>query len=107
MVETILYNFTRINGGSGPTGLILDEAGNIDGAALGGQEPGGLVFGLRPSNGSWGFAVLYNFSGKADGEYPLVPLVQDKAGHLYSTTQYGGTSQTCYSGCGVVFEMTP
>jgi hypothetical protein len=36
------------------------------------------------------FTVLYTFTSTADGEQPDAPLIQDAAGNLYGTTQYGG-----------------
>jgi uncharacterized repeat protein (TIGR03803 family) len=37
------------------------------------------------------FKTLYDFTGGADGNYPLAGLVQDEEGNLYGTTQNGGT----------------
>ncbi len=52
------------------------------------------------------YAVLYNFTGGADGSGPNGGLVLDPAGHLYGTTAYGGTVNGCGGfGCGVVFAV--
>ena len=60
---------------------------------------------LKLSGGVWTETLLYSFAGGAtDGEYPIYsPLVFDKAGNLYGTTEYGGSS-SC--NCGTVFELT-
>jgi len=47
--------------------------------------------------------VLYNFSASgADGAHPFASLIQDNAGNLYGTTEFGGASDH-----GTVFELTP
>src|SRR5258708_6931406 len=48
--------------------------------------------------------VIYTFQGGVDGANPVAGLVPDAAGHLYGTTQNGGTS-VCR--CGTVFELSP
>jgi uncharacterized repeat protein (TIGR03803 family) len=48
------------------------------------------------------FTVLYNFKGSLDGSRPFAGLVQDGAGNLYGTTEFGGTSND-----GVVFKVDP
>jgi uncharacterized repeat protein (TIGR03803 family) len=47
------------------------------------------------------FTILYTFMSTADGEQPDAPLIQDAAGNLYGTTQYGGTK----GGFGTVFKL--
>jgi uncharacterized repeat protein (TIGR03803 family) len=46
--ETVLYSFTGGAGGSGPCCVIGDSAGNLYGTAVGGTNPGGVVFKLIP-----------------------------------------------------------
>jgi len=113
-VETLLYTFNGADGCSPVGGLIFDASGNLYGTTSGGGVNGygyGTVFELSPgSGGTWTETVLYSFcsiSGCADGATPLDGLVQDAAGNLYGTTEYGGTCQTYYLGCGTVFELTP
>ena len=109
--ETLLYRFTDGNDGAYPSaGLSFDSTGNLNGTALGGRIPRGVVFRLRPQKegGSWVFTVLYNFAGPPDGAYPAASLVSSKSGALFSTTQSGGTGQGCGTGnCGTVFEAKP
>jgi hypothetical protein len=54
-------------------GLIVDQSGNIYGAATGdGTGAGGTIFELTPSNGGWTFTVLYRIPyGK---EAPASPI---------------------------------
>jgi len=47
------------------------------------------------------FTVLYTFTNTANGEQPDASLLQDAAGDLYGTTQYGGTK----GGFGTVFRL--
>jgi len=50
--------------------------------------------------------VIYRFKGGSDGTNPYATLVADKAGNLYGTTAFGGSSPNCIYGCGTVFELT-
>ena len=104
--ETVLYNFCpadNCSDGSGPTGIILDAAGNLYGATgSGGAAGGGTVFELSPPSqpgGTWAETVLHAFcslSACADGADPNSGLVQDAGGNLYGTTALGW-----------VFEVSP
>src|ERR1035438_2834865 len=52
--------------------------------------------------------TLYTFTGGADGENPVGPLVADGHGNFYGVTLDGGVvSSACLNGCGTVFELTP
>jgi uncharacterized repeat protein (TIGR03803 family) len=107
--ESVIYNFNNYSGdGYYPySGLVADKAGNLYGTTYQGGANGlGSVFELQLSGGVWSETLLYSFAGDStgDGEYPVYsPLVFDKAGNLYGTTQYGG-STSC--NCGTVFELT-
>ena len=57
---------------------------------------------LTPSNGSWTYTELYDFTGGSDGAAPYSNLVMDASGNLYGTTSAGGAN-----GDGTVFEFTP
>jgi uncharacterized repeat protein (TIGR03803 family) len=97
--ETVLYRFTGLADGESPSGgLILDGAGNLYGTAGGGASLAGVVFKLDTAGSN--YAVLYSFTGKADGYGPLGSLVLDVAGNLYGATQGGGASMK-----GTVFKL--
>jgi uncharacterized repeat protein (TIGR03803 family) len=110
-----LYTFTRKSDGGSPNGgLVRDAAGNLYGTTAGGGNFGnlcnggcGVVFKLDPSGN---LTVLHSFNG-TDGNVPLTGLTRDAAGNLYGTTIRGGNLNDCpngnFSGCGVVFKMTP
>ena len=52
------------------------------------------------------FSVLYSFQNNGQiGFYPTGGVSIDRAGNLYGTTQYGG-STNCYEGCGTAFKLT-
>jgi uncharacterized repeat protein (TIGR03803 family) len=57
------------------------------------------------------YKVLWTFAGPPnDGNVPKSPLVFDKAGNLYGTTEGGGnsTAEICEGGgCGTVFRLSP
>ncbi len=63
--EKVLYSFQfGSDGGDVYAGLILDQAGNLYGAAAsGGLHNGGTVFQLIRSDGKWTFETLYALSG--------------------------------------------
>lgn len=110
--ETLLYNFTGFADGGGPSGaLVFDSVGNLYGTAalLGNCYECGTVFELTPaSGGGWIETTIYSFTRGADGGYPTSTLILDPRGNLYGTASQGGTvNQTCPTGCGVVFELTP
>jgi uncharacterized repeat protein (TIGR03803 family) len=114
LVTTIL-SFTATDSSFPQGSLIADSFGNYYGTAtLGGAYGAGEVYKLTLANGKWAKTALYDFTGSnGDGIYPSGSLVFDKSGNLYGTTQFGGLSGDAgycsngYSGCGVVFELSP
>ena len=58
----------------------------------------GSIFELMPSDGSYTFTDLHDFTNGSDGGYPNGDLVLDSNGNIFGTT-FGG-------GGGVVFELT-
>jgi len=115
--ETVLYSFTGGADGAVPGPLFVDNAGILYGiTSLGGGDASGrcqaigcgVVFRLDPSTST--FAVLYTFTGAADGGQPSGGLIEDSAGNFYGTTGSGGEnlSGVCGGfGCGVVFKLDP
>ena len=49
--------------------------------------------------------VLYRFTGRSDGAYPLAGLIMLN-GKLYGTTEAGGGSSNCHDGCGTIFDVS-
>ena len=73
--------------------------GNSYGTTVrGGPADAGTVFRMA-SDGT--MAVLYAFTGGSDGASPSAGLIQGTDGHLYGTTERGGTADA-----GTVFRMT-
>ncbi len=97
----VLYSFEGGSDGGQPVaGLIFDKAGNLYGAAESfGDNGGGTVFELSPSNGSWTFNLLASLTGNAG---PVVSLTLDPAGTIYGTNYRDGAD-----GYGSVFQLTP
>jgi uncharacterized repeat protein (TIGR03803 family) len=108
-VETILYAFNGVSDGGYPLASVtLDSAGDVFGTASGGYYSGrGVAFELTPSASGWSMNIIHSFAGGADGGEPRAGLVFDSAGNLYGTTAEGGSSTTCYEGCGTVFQLVP
>jgi len=102
---SVLHSFTGADGNSPSAGLTRDASGNLYGTTLvGGTSGVGVVFKMSPTGTE---AVLYNFTGGADGGFPFgVVLIRDSSGTMYGTAS-GGGSTACPFGCGVVFKLTP
>jgi len=102
--ETVLYSFGALRDAAHPGGqLVLDQAGNIYGAADGGAAFLGAVYKVTPRGVE---RLLHSFTGGSDGAGPVNGLVADAAGNLYGTTEKGG-SDVCADGCGTIFKVTP
>jgi uncharacterized repeat protein (TIGR03803 family) len=105
---SLIYSFTGtfINCGPGAS-LAFDVAGNLYGTTMcDGATSEGNVFQLTPSNGSWTYTSLHDFTGGNDGGDPQSNVVFDAAGNLYGTAVFGG-SGCAPDGCGTVWEITP
>ena len=94
---TVIHNFDGYDG-SYPTTMNFDSSGNILGTTFqGGAVGAGVVYTLVPSNGSWNFSVLSDFSGSQVSE-PNGGVIADQDGNLY------GTALGAYPG--TVFQLT-
>jgi uncharacterized repeat protein (TIGR03803 family) len=102
--EMRVYSFTGPAGECGPQGtLVMDGAANLYGTTYcDGANNAGSVFKLTPSNGSWTYTSLYDFTGGNDGANPVSNVVLDGSGNLYGTSSAGGSQ-----GYGVVWEIAP
>jgi hypothetical protein len=106
-----LYRFYGVPDGSTPVGkLATNAAGELFGATFrGGKKGYGTVFELTKSKADgWTERILHSFTvAGGDGIEPQAGVVSDSHGHLYGTTEYGGTGTACGStGCGTVYEIT-
>jgi uncharacterized repeat protein (TIGR03803 family) len=109
--EKILHSF-YMNDPDGvfpEANLIFDRAGNLCGTTpTGAAYEVGAVFQLIPNNGQWRTKLLHAFNQLAkDGANPSAGMILDKAGNLYGTTPFGGSSGYATNGGGTVFEVTP
>jgi hypothetical protein len=111
-----LHRFYKNLDGISPVGqLTRDSHGNLFGVTSlgGGASPAGqgMVFELQPTSaGIWMETIIHDFAGGTDGSFPQAGVVVDSLGHLYGTTQWGGTGTMCQDGsgyCGTVYEITP
>jgi uncharacterized repeat protein (TIGR03803 family) len=110
---TVLYNFCAKqnceDGAQPDAALIQGSDRNLYGTTQGGGTNGfGTVFKITLSGT---LTTLYSFCAQTnctDGAQPTAQLVQATDGNFYGTTYEGGTtSQSCFSGCGTVFKITP
>jgi uncharacterized repeat protein (TIGR03803 family) len=121
-VYSIIYSFLGGADGCHPwwAGVIFGKNGVLYGTTSYGGGSGnsgygwGTVFELTPPaspGGAWSEAVLYSFTGGADGGYPQANLLYT-GGVLYGTAYTGGIPACGFlsgftEGCGVVFELKP
>ena len=97
--ETTLYSFKNdtVDGGFPASGLILDDQGNLYGAASsGGHYDCGIVFEVTQA----GLETILHTFKLADGRTPAGALFRDKEGTLYGTNQSDGPS-----GGGTVYSL--
>lgn len=112
--ETVLLSLGGTSGVSPASGLLLDKAGNIYGAArVGGKagcnptnaQPGcGTIFKLTPpaaGKTAWTHTTLHSFAG-TDGLSPAGDLAADADGNIYGTTTGGGPQNY-----GTAFRLSP
>ena len=86
-----LHSFSCQPDGSTPKAGLLPatRTGNLYGTTSGGGTSNfGTVFEVNANTGME--AVLYSFTGGADGATPVGGLITDQAGNLYGTTTAGG-----------------
>ena len=98
----LLYSFSGGADGAEPiSNLMLDEAGNLFGAAYSGGGFGcGTIFELTPSASGWTQKTLYTFRGGDDSGNPLT-LVRDQDGTLFGATIGAGCADgNCPMGAG-------
>jgi uncharacterized repeat protein (TIGR03803 family) len=95
--------------GVNPTGrLVADANGDLFGVTVRGSSTNvGIVFEVQRSDDGWKENIIHSFAKAPDGASPAAGLVLDSSGHLYGTTQYGGTGTACRYGCGTVYEVMP
>ena len=102
--ETVLYRFQGTPDGADPSsGVILDQVGNLYGAAgHGGTKKGGAIFKLTHSGSNWVESILYDFPPAPGGSDPAGGVVFGTLGGLYGTTVAGGADNE-----GVVYKIAP
>ena len=92
---TVLSSFDGANGQEPSYGMTLALDGNYYGTTInGGASNAGVLFKISPSGT---YSLLYQFTGGADGGYPVGPPIQGSDGNLYGATDLGsGTDGTVY-----------
>jgi len=97
--ETVLHRFAGNPDGEYPfIPVVRDSKGSLYGTTYeGGSRYYGTVFRI---DGAGNEKVLHSFTGGNDGCYPMQGLVRDKAGNLYGTASFCGSS-----GYGTIFKV--
>jgi uncharacterized repeat protein (TIGR03803 family) len=102
--ESVLYNFTGGNDGSGPGGgVVFDKAGNLYGTTPdGGQFSEGVVYELSLQGGTWTQTVIHAFTGGNDGAVGSLGSLLLAGGDFYGVSELGGAHQA-----GTAFRLSP
>jgi uncharacterized repeat protein (TIGR03803 family) len=102
--ESVLYNFTGGNDGSGPGGgVVFDSAGNLYGTTPdGGEFSEGVVYELSLQGNTWTQTVIHAFSGGNDGAVGSLGSLLLAGGNFYGVSELGGAHQA-----GTVFQLSP
>ena len=103
---SLLHSFAGNPDGVNPvSSVVVDPAGNVYGTTFYGGESGyGTVFEIDTTGK---LTILHSFSGTSDGANPMAGLTLDATGNLYGATTEGGDLSCGFSGCGVIFKVTP
>lgn len=92
------YNFSIINPGNYPKGMIQASNGKLYGTTtFGGKHGFGLLFEYDIATNT--YIKKVDFNGSANGKYPSGSLIQAENGMLYGMTSEGGAFDK-----GVIFE---
>jgi uncharacterized repeat protein (TIGR03803 family) len=99
--ERVILSFASFPRGASPYApLARDSSGNLYGTTnQGGQSNAGVVFKVDSSGTQ---AVLYNFTGGADGGNPYAGVIRSSGGEIFGTTYQGGAANV-----GVVYKLDP
>jgi uncharacterized repeat protein (TIGR03803 family) len=101
----IIHHFTGKEDGGSPSGVAIDKAGSLYGAAQSGGSGNGTVFKLFEAGSSWLLNPLYTFAGAANGSAPGGVILSQNGG-LYGAAL--GGLQNCKGGyCGLIFDLRP
>jgi len=109
--ETVLYRFCSLqycpDGTTPAATVVIDNQGNLIGAAAGGNSKSysGVIF--QVSSGGVE-SLVYDFQALNEGVAPNGALARDASGTLYGTTAgggYNGAKCKKYYGCGVVYKL--
>jgi|GEM_PF-660081 len=97
----VLHDFSGIDGCT-PTGSLISDGTFLHGMTANGGTSScgngnGTIFKIRPDGTS--FSKLLDFTGVANGKYPLAALYSD-GGYLYGMTQLGGANNN-----GTIFKF--
>jgi uncharacterized repeat protein (TIGR03803 family) len=108
--EQVVFTFNNPVVGANPDSpLLLDQKGNLYGTApAGGEQSGGVVFRISPTDTlPWTAKILHEFPDDPGPARPEGGVIAGPGGTLYGTTYTKGDCQTYEFGCGQVFSLTP
>lgn len=95
----LLHAFTEADGAVPLSGVTLAMDGNLYGVTYnGGTSSSGVLYKIT-TGGT--YTVLHEFSGQADGGFPVAAPIQASDGNLYGTTSFGNVDD------GTVYRYSP
>ena len=71
------------------------------------QRPSSFMPAYYDTSLASSYRVIHSFTGSPLGELPQANPIVDTAGRLYGTTMDGGTNNSCGSGCGTIYRLSP
>lgn len=91
--------------GAYPSGSLISDGSFLYGVTRrGGTSQNGNIFKIKLDG--TGYSVLHEFTGATNGFFPVGDLIFTGS-FLYGMTNSGGTTNNCFSGCGVIYKIKP
>ena len=101
--QSVIHAFKGSDGSGPGSPVTVDAQGNLYGTTpTGGATGFGVIYEMKPGDGSWSFKVIHTFTGGIDGLGGSASrMLLDAAGNLYGVNTVGGAT-----GFGNVYKLS-